>query len=198
MFVALMFTHEGALVLALTIVATLALRSLRDASFMRGATAFIAALTVWVAVKLLLPPDEYFAGVLIRAALHFFDLAIFEVNLFLLLLAALTGYGFAVVGLSRFAPHKAHLCAAAVVIALLAVYWISFDHSIHANNRYYMRTALVIVTPALGALAVSYALYPEAGAYFDGPDKRDRYANICRRVYSCDVGLRCRNCKIRL
>ena len=158
MFVALMFTHEGALVLALTIVATLALRSLRDASFMRGATAFIAALTVWVAVKLLLPPDEYFAGVLIRAALHFFDPAIFEVNLFRLMLAALAGYGLALVGLSRFAPDKAHLRAAAVVIAILAVYWISFDHSIHANNRYYMRTALVIVTPALGALAVSYAL----------------------------------------
>lgn len=158
MLVALMFTHEGALVLALTIVATLALRGLRNAPFMRGASAFIAALTVWTAVKLLLPPDKYFAGVLIRAALHFFDLAIFEVNLFLLLLAALASYGFVFVGLSRFAPHKAYLCAAAVVIALLAVYWISFDHSIHANNRYYMRTALVTVTPALGALAVSYAL----------------------------------------
>lgn len=158
MLVALMFTHEGALVLALTILATLALRGLRDVSLMRGASTLIAALAVWAAIKVLLPPDDYFAGALVRAALHFFDLAIFKVNIFLLLLAALAGYCLAFITLARFASGKAHLCAAAIVIAILAVYWLSFDHSIHANNRYYLRTVLVIFTPALGALAVSYAL----------------------------------------
>ena len=85
MLLALTLTHEGALVLALTIVATTALRGMRDASFRARAGALIAVLMVWVAVKLLLPPGNYFAGVLVTAALHFFDPATFEVNIFLLL-----------------------------------------------------------------------------------------------------------------
>ena len=64
MLLALTLTHEGALVLALTIVATTALRGMRDASFRRAAGAMVAVLMVWVEVKILLPPGNYFAGVL--------------------------------------------------------------------------------------------------------------------------------------
>ena len=64
MLLALTLTHEGALVLALTIVATTALRGTRDASFRRAAGAMVAVLMVWVEVKMLLPPGNYFAGVL--------------------------------------------------------------------------------------------------------------------------------------
>jgi predicted membrane-bound spermidine synthase len=91
---------------------------------------------------------------LLRAALHFFDLSIFQVPIVLLLFAALGGYGVIFLALSRLTPDRAYLYAALVVISALIIYWLRFDHSIHASDRYYLRTALVIVTPAFGALAV--------------------------------------------
>jgi hypothetical protein len=161
MMLALAFTHEGALVLAFFIVATLALRGWRDASFRRAAAALIVVLAAAAAVKLLLPPDEYYAGVLLRAALHFFDPTIFEVGIVLLLFATLVGYGVIFLLLSRLTPQRAHLYAATLVIAALAVYWLWFDHTIHASSRYYLRTALVIVTPLFGALATLSAMSGE-------------------------------------
>ena len=44
---------------------------------------------------------------------------------------------------------------------LLSIYWLHLDHSVHASSRYYLRTALVIVTPLLGALAALAALTRE-------------------------------------
>ena len=161
MLLALTLTHEGALVLAFTIVATTALRGMRDASFRRAAGAIVAALMVWLEVKVLLPPGNYFAGVLVKAALHFFDFATFEVNIVLLLCASLAGYWFAFVILSRLVPGKAHVWAATIVAAFLAIYWFEFDQAILADHRYYMRTMLVIATPALGVLAVCYAMRAE-------------------------------------
>jgi hypothetical protein len=158
MLLALALTHEGALVLALTIVATTALRGTRDPSFRRAAGAMVAALMVWVEVKVLLPPGNYFAGVFVAAALHFFDPETFEVNIVFLLGASLAGYGLVFVILSRLVPAKAHLWAAAIVAAVLAIYWFGFDQAILADHRYYMRTVLVIATPALGVFAAFYAL----------------------------------------
>jgi hypothetical protein len=149
----LAFTHEGALVLAFAIVAMLAPRGLRDASFLRAAAALVVVLALSVAAKIVLPPDEYYAGVLVRAALHFLDLAVFQASIVLLLLATLAGYVVVFLVLSRPAPRGAYLYAAAIVMAVLAVYWLWLDHTIHASSRYYLRTALVIVTPVFGALA---------------------------------------------
>jgi hypothetical protein len=158
MLLTLTLTHEGALVLALTIVATTALRGAHDPSFRRAAGAMVAVLMVWVEVKMLLPPGNYFAGVFVAAALHFFDPETFEVNIVFLLGTSLAGYGLAFAVLSRLVPGKAHLWAAAIVAAILAVYWFGFDQAILADHRYYMRTVLVIVTPALGVFATFYAL----------------------------------------
>jgi hypothetical protein len=44
--------------------------------------------------------------VLLRAALHFFDLTIFQVSAVLLLFAALAGYGVVFLVLSRLAPDR--------------------------------------------------------------------------------------------
>ena len=161
MVLTLAFTHEGALVLACAIVATLALRGLRDASFLRAAAVLALVLAMSAAAKIMLPPDEYYAAVLVRAALHFFDLTIFEVGIVVLLFVTLTGYGVIFLALSRLAPDKAYLYAAAVVMAALTIYWLWFDQTIHASGRYYLRTALVIVTPALGALAALGAMHGE-------------------------------------
>jgi hypothetical protein len=158
MILTLAFTHEGALVLAFAIVATLAPRGMRDASFLRAAAVLVVVLALSAAAKIMIPPDEYYASVLARAALHFFDLTIFQVSIVLLLFATLAGYGGIYLLLARLAPDRAYLYAAAIMIAVLAVYWLWLDHTIHASSRYYLRTALVVVTPGFGALAALGAM----------------------------------------
>lgn len=149
----LAFTHEGALVLTFAIVATLAPCGLRDAAFLRAAATLAVVLVLSVAVKIVIPPDDYYAGVLMRAARHFFDPAIFQVSIVLLLLATLAGYVVILLMLSRLMPRRADVYAAIIVLAVLAIYWLWLDETLHASSRYYLRTALVILTPVLGILA---------------------------------------------
>lgn len=169
MLLMLAFTHEGALVLAAAIVVTLGARGLRDASFLRGAAILIVVLAIAAATKIMLPPDDYYAGVFLRAALHFFDFTIFQVSIVVLLFASLAGYGVILLALSRLIPERAYLYAAAVVAAMLLIYWLGFDHAIHASSRYYLRTALVILTPIFGALAALGAMSGEATLAFPLP-----------------------------
>ena len=106
------------------------------------------------AAKIVLPPDEYYAGVLLRAALHFFDLTIFQVGVVVLLFAVLAGYGIMLPGaFAAGAGQGISLCRRSSWSSRSSIYWLWFDHSIHASSRYYLRTALVIVTPVFGALA---------------------------------------------
>jgi hypothetical protein len=171
MFLTLAFTHEGALVLEFSIVATLAMRGFRDALFVRAAAILIVVLAIWAAVKIIIPPDEYYAEVLLRAALHFFDIKIFEVNIVGLLFGTVLVYGVLVAVLSRLAPGRAYLYAATMVVVLLSVYWFWFDRSIHASSRYYLRTALVIATPIFGALAALLANHEEGRVAFSAPKR---------------------------
>jgi hypothetical protein len=161
MLLLLAFTHEGALVLAFSIPLTLTPRGWRDAIFLRAAAAFAAVLAIAVAAKIALPPDDYYAGVFLRAALHFFDPGIFEVGVVVLLFAVLAAYGVLLLLLARVAPKRGYLVAAALVVIALAIYWLRFDHTIHASSRYYLRTALVLLTPMFGALAALTALSRE-------------------------------------
>jgi len=121
MFLALAFTHEGALVLEFSIVATLAMRGLRDASFLRAAAILIVVLAACAAVKIIIPPDEYYADVLLRAALHFFDIKIFEVNIVALLFGTMVLFSVLIAVFSRLTPERAHLYAAAMVVGLLVI-----------------------------------------------------------------------------
>lgn len=156
---ALAFTHEGALVLTVAIAATLTPRGWREARFLRAAAALLVVLAMSAVAKIVIPPDEYYAGVLVRAALHFFDLTIFQVGIVLLLFATLAGYGVVFLVFSRRAPDGASVYAALIVTAVLTMYWVWLDHTMHASSRYYLRTALVIVTPAFGALAALSAMH---------------------------------------
>jgi hypothetical protein len=154
---ALMFSHEGGFVLAGAILATLMLRGLRDPALLRAAGSVIVVAIIWVAVKLIFPSGTYFADVYVRAALGFFDSAILRSNVLILLAAALAGYGITAAIFSRLTA-QAPIYAAVMVGAALAVYWLWFDHALHASNRYYMRTLLVVLTPLLGVPAALYAL----------------------------------------
>jgi hypothetical protein len=157
--IALVFTHAGGIVLAFVVVATLALHGWRNFLFLRGAAILAVAMAIWVAVKVIYPPDDYFADVLVRAALHFFDPAIVEVNLVLLLIAVLTGYGLVFFVLSRsLKDENALLIALTLTFIALLFYWVRFDYWVHASNRYYLRTLLVVLTPVFAAFAALYAL----------------------------------------
>ena len=169
MLLTLAFTHEGALILASAIVATLAPRGLRDGCFVRAAVILTVVVALAAAAKFIMPSDDYYSGVLVRAALHFFDLAVFEVSVVVLLLASLAGYAVIFLLLARFSPERAYLYAAAIVMVALAIYWVGFDHTLHASSRYYLRTALVIVTPVFGALAAWSAMAGDGRLVFRLP-----------------------------
>jgi hypothetical protein len=159
MMLALIFTHGGGVVLTVAIVVTVALHGLRHRLFLRAARILILTLAVWIAVRLAYPPDDYFADVLVRAAWGFFDPAIFEVNLVLLLIAVLACYSLLFFAISRLASREVALLATTTIIAMaLLVYWLAFDHWVHASNRYYLRTLLVVITPIFGILATLHVM----------------------------------------
>lgn len=158
---ALMFTHGGGAVLAATILATLSLRGLRHPDFVRTAYVLMAIMPIWVGVHAAFPPDAYYSGVYLRAALHFFDATILTYGIMLLLFGALAGYAAAVLVLRRLNVAQAHLGAAVLAAAALAAYWLWFDRALDADHRYYLRTVLLIGTAALGALAGACAVEAE-------------------------------------
>jgi hypothetical protein len=96
-----------------------------------------------------------------RAALHFFDPAIFQVAVVVELLTAVIAYA-AIFGLlSIFLPKRACIHTLGALLALLCIYWLRFDHSILANDRYYLRTAVLVATCLLGVLAALVAMTKE-------------------------------------
>jgi hypothetical protein len=160
---ALAFTHEGALVLAIVIVATLLLRGRHDAAFLRAARAMLIVIPLWAAVHALFPPDYYYAAVFYRAALHFFDPTILTQGIVRDLVVTLTAYGLVVLVLRRAMPGYAHICAAAFVATGLVVYWLRSNDPLLAEDRYYMRTVLLIGTAMFGVTAATYAVWTEGG-----------------------------------
>jgi len=152
----LVFTYEGAVAFALAIVATLLLRGMWNAAFIRAASALFAVLLIWVFVKATLPPDDYYAIVLTRAEWHVFDPSLLTDDLILLLFGALVSYGIVFFALQRLRP-AGPLYSVLIVSLALVVHWVWFDHALHAENRYYMRTALLIAIPLFGGLSAAYA-----------------------------------------
>jgi hypothetical protein len=152
----LVFTYEGAVAFALAIVTTLLFRGMWNAAFIRAATALLAVLLIWVFVKATVHPDDYYATVLTRAAWHVLDPNLLTDDLVLLLFGALVGYGIVFFALQRLLPATAIFSVSIVTLALVA-HWIWFDHALHAENRYYLRTALLIAIPIFGGLCAAYA-----------------------------------------
>ena len=155
---ALVLTHEGALVFAFAVLATLLLRGYRDAAFLRAVSALAVVISIWFAIKMVFRPDDYIADVLAAAEHNFFNIHIFTSGLFALLVIAFVGYGIFFLILWRMGLEKAHAYSAAIMAVALAAYWLLFEQSIHAENRYYLRTVVFIATPVFGVLAAVYAL----------------------------------------
>lgn len=156
---ALALSHEGGLVFVGVIVVAVGLRGLRDAAFLRVVWVFVVVLAAWLAVKVTLPPDDYYASIISAAETNFFDLHKLLTNeFFMLLIAALAAYGIAVLVLRPVAPAQAPTLAFGLVALALLAYWLWFDHALHPQNRYYVRTVIFLATPVLGGLAVIRAL----------------------------------------
>jgi hypothetical protein len=159
---ALVFTHEGAIVLSVAILFALFLRGWRDAVFVRGVSALVVAITIWLIVKITVRPDDYIAGVLAAAAYKFIDIRNLAEPALLLLFAALAGYGIAVALFRGLSPAKAQIYAACTCVVALAVYWVWFDRSLLTEARYNLRTVLLFATPVLGILAAVQAMHEDA------------------------------------
>jgi hypothetical protein len=155
---ALVFTHPGALIFAVAILASLLLRGQRDVAFIRAAGAFLIVAPIWIAVQAAFPPDDYVGRALWRAALRVFDISTLSGSPVLLLFSAVTSYGVVYLILRPLIPTKSHIYAVPIVALALVMYWVWFDHAIQADSRYYLRTLLVIATPMLGLLATVAAL----------------------------------------
>jgi len=155
---ALVLTHGGALIFAAAILASLLLRGRRDTAFRRAAAVLLAVISIWLVVKAELPPDDYFAVVLARAARHVFDIGILGDYIIVLLTAALAAYAIGVCLLTRLSPSNAHVYAASIVAGVLALCWSWFDHALHADDRYGLRTVLIVVAPVIGLIATAHAI----------------------------------------
>ena len=159
--VALILTHEGAVVFALAILATLALRGWRDTDLRRAVLGFAAAMAIWGLIKVSFPPDPYYASIIDIAALKFIDPANLATPAFMLLVAALAAYAILFVSARSYAPKTANVIAAVMTGLGLAAFWLWFDRWLLTDKRYELRTVLLIGTPALGALAAAFALRAE-------------------------------------
>jgi hypothetical protein len=162
---ALVLSHEGALIGAGAILATTLLRGTASPIFRRAAFAAGIALLVWVAVKLLLRPDPYIAQVLESLALNVFDLSTLGGNLVLLLFCTLAGYAILFRLLGRLRIPKPEIAALCVLAILLVIHWLWFDGALHAEDRYCLRTALIVVTPIFGTLGAAFALQSSEGLH---------------------------------
>jgi hypothetical protein len=158
---AMMLSHEGALIYAAVILLTLLLRGANDPAFLRAFGVFALALAIWFWVKADIQPDSYIAPVLERAALDVFSLDILTGSLMRLLYTTLALYAIAFAVVYQLNRTKAHLYAALLVASLLAMYWLSVDHSLHAEKRYCLRTIVLSAAPGFALLAVFYALLRE-------------------------------------
>jgi hypothetical protein len=189
---ALVFTHEGAIVFAAAIMATLLLRGTQDFAFRRAAAALLGVMAAWALVKTSLRPDANFSSILVSVALNSIDINNFTCGLFKLLAVTLAGYGGAYLAFRRLtSANNAQATAVALVAVALSAYWLWFDHALHADNRYYLRTALLVGTPILGAVAMFRALNAEGRLNFPLPFLSQIKALMARDPSGPAVGALC-------
>lgn len=151
---ALIFTHEGAVVLASAIAATTLSHGAASTAFRRSCAALAITLALWILAHLAVPPDRYFAPVLARASRNFFDPQVFMSGAFARLATVVFGFAVLVLLLRRLGARWAIAIAAAIVIAATTIDWLAFSPPLHTDNRYLLRTGLVIATPLVALVPV--------------------------------------------
>jgi hypothetical protein len=162
--VALVHTHEGAVVLAGAIVGAMMLNGPWSHQLYRAAAAMLLAIVIWASIKLTWRPDAYFATVLARAALSFLDLTALATPIVGLLSTAVVASLVAGVILRNNPIAGSALAVPLILAAGLIAYWLWLDHSLHGEERYPLRTVLLLVTPVLGCAAILRVVHHDPSA----------------------------------
>lgn len=153
-FLPLSFSHEGALIFVAVILGTIACRRGEWPRLMHCLAATAAVLCIWFYVRINLPPDTYTAKVLTAAAMNVFNPEILLDRVLVLLVATVTAFLLLLLALRGVKlPHALGL-AFGITLAALVAYWVFGDHELHADDRYYLRTIVILLTPPLGVLAI--------------------------------------------
>src|SRR5262249_40268010 len=103
---ALVLTHEGGVVFAAAAVAPLVLRGMKGEALRRAVLGFAIAMAIWTAVRLALPPDDYFASFLVDLALNAVNVTSLTSDVLMLILGALVVYALAFLVFSRAASSQ--------------------------------------------------------------------------------------------
>ena len=151
---ALVLTHEGAWIFAGAILATTALHGLSAIAFRRAAIVLAIAVAIWMAIRLAFPADDYIAPVMARAAFEFIDPWNFAARICLVIGAGLAMYATAFAASFRLSLLARLAVAIGVTSMAFAIYWIVFDNAVHADDRYVVRTVVLVFAPIFAAMAV--------------------------------------------
>lgn len=158
LFAALVLTHGGGVLFALSVLATLILRGLADVRFRQSLVAFTLAMAIWSLAQLSFKPDAYICDALTGAAFNFINLHNLDVPATRAIAAALVAYSVLYLAGRRLAIGGSPVMAATAVSIALMAYWKYFDTGQLTEMRYPLRTAVLALTPVMGGLAAAYAL----------------------------------------
>lgn len=139
-------SHEAGLVWAV-FAAALAVLSPAPGAWRRAALALAPALLAWFAMKTLVVPDPYVAEVMARVARSFADPSNLAPPVVLLALGGLAAFA-AGLALRRGVGVALGLAAAALALA-----WLLLDVPVHGWARYFVRSLVFLLVPALALLA---------------------------------------------
>ncbi len=156
-FLALAFSHEGALLLIAAILVTVLARKHESRRFGLCLLAALCVLAVWFYVRANLPPDDYTGKVMASAAKSVFSVERLFDRMLLLPIFSLLGFFLLTLLLRAFNFSHAVVAALVTIVLALIAYWMFLNPDLHADDRYYLRTAVIVLTPAIGLLAICTA-----------------------------------------
>lgn len=144
-------SHEGGVIWACILLGALALSPGRAHAVPRAALGLGLTIAIWIACKVLIPPDHYVAEVLGRNAWNLVTPATLISPLMLSMVAGLCVY----IGALRL--RGGPWIATGVAAIALSLWWIFRDPMLHAWGRYYLRTVMLGGVPVLMVLASLHA-----------------------------------------
>lgn len=157
---ALMHTHGGGVVLAGVAIATTMMRcGAERRRFRRASVAALIEAALLAVTLTVFRPDEHIKHVIDRAAFNFIDPINFWTPIVGLIAYALTIHGVFTATFALCEVPKAGFKAGIVVLVVLSGYWAIFDQSLHAEYRYWLRTAFLYLTPGAAFIAIVGSLH---------------------------------------
>lgn len=145
----LSLTHEAGVIFGgvIVLVGVLFLPTARRVVVL--AATYLVAIGLWYAVRKMVVPDPYLAEVLTRNAWNLFEFYRLLIPITALGLVALIGVPVLAILSRSGLGARAPFLTAGGLAALMAVWWLGFDTSLHAETRYSMRAAILGLVPIM-------------------------------------------------